>query len=59
MKLRDPDEQPSRARDLTVAALGFTFIPAAECIVCALAPAERREVPRAPCVLDARKGVAF
>lgn len=58
MKLRDPDEQSSRARDLTVAALGFTFVLAADCIACALAPAERRETPQAPCVLDAQKGAA-
>lgn len=61
MKLRDPDEQPSRARDLLVAALGFLLILVIELVVCAVAPAERRRaVPTAKCVLDGRaEGMQF
>lgn len=55
MSVRDPDERPSRVRDLLVAGLGMLIVLALEVIACALAPAQRRPVPPAPCVLDAQK----
>ena len=58
MKLRDHDEQPSRARDLAVAAFGFVLVLAAELVVCALCSAPHRETPKADCILDA-KGTRF
>lgn len=55
MSVRDTDERPSRARDLLVAGIGLLLVLVVEVIACALAPAQRRPVPPAPCVLDAQK----